>query len=884
MSYIGKAGRGWKIIRVFICSTFKDIGSERDYLVRFVFPKLRLELLKWRVHLLDIDLRWGVTEEQNTLEVCYEIIDECRPRMICILGDNYGSIVPGKDKSYTAMEIEHSLFGLTDVDQHEEYRFFYFRNHSSLETISVEDLENFSLLDRNPQSQQKLKELKSSIKEAGFDPRIYPARWDTDLKCFTDLEAFGSYVYKDLLWSVVDELGEEIPEPMDEPEQEIAAMEAFAEDRASRFIPGSREGLVNELISFAEADIGPNILAVVGEPGLGKSALLSRFFLDYNQTHQQDRVIGHFVGASIRSADLVGTLRRFCLELSSERDISEDIGKLVKRFAELAYEVTKTSRIVIIIDALDQMTEDINPLEMNWLPANLPPSLRIIVSSADEKAVENLKRMRNIKIQHLEPLSPDDQRAILKAFLNRYKKGMIDSEKEILLKKEESKNPLYLLVALEELRTLGTREDLSKCLQYFGGSIQSLFCWILKNRLSNDKTLRDDKGQLVGESLVRNFAAYLASSRYGLTQAEIVDLVDPGDKRGNVAALQRLLKPYLMYRGDRLDFYHDQLRQAARTLYLDSERTILAYHRKLADYFKKVPADHVDRLVEEYPYQLLLCRDQPALAGSLSNLGLFEFACNQGRIQEWIGYWRALSPRFDPNSWYAVACMEAEKKGTILKNGRLYQALGWFLLEMEIHKNGNEGNYDIAQMMFYKSLYIHQKAEGPNHPSLAEAINGMAIICSVKGENERAMTLWKQVLKMRASGLGKMHPKVAMTLNNIGLGYYRMGDWKSALCEYHAALKIYSLKEDLVYAASADVYNNIGLICKARKRPKEALESYKKALEIMDQFFELYSPNKATVLMNMGDAYEYMGDYIKSKDCFSRALEISQRDSAMRKM
>ena len=36
---------GWKVVRVFISSTFRDMQAERDHLVRFVFPKLREELL-----------------------------------------------------------------------------------------------------------------------------------------------------------------------------------------------------------------------------------------------------------------------------------------------------------------------------------------------------------------------------------------------------------------------------------------------------------------------------------------------------------------------------------------------------------------------------------------------------------------------------------------------------------------------------------------------------------------------------------------------------------------------------------------------------------------------------------------------------------------------
>ena len=57
----------WTTVRVFISSTFRDMHAERDWLVRFVFPKLREELVKYRIHLVDVDLRWGVTGDQDGL-------------------------------------------------------------------------------------------------------------------------------------------------------------------------------------------------------------------------------------------------------------------------------------------------------------------------------------------------------------------------------------------------------------------------------------------------------------------------------------------------------------------------------------------------------------------------------------------------------------------------------------------------------------------------------------------------------------------------------------------------------------------------------------------------------------------------------------------------
>ena len=60
--------------------------------MRFVFPRLREELLPRRIHLVDVDLRWGVIGDQDALEVCREVVDECRPRFLCILGGRYGSV------------------------------------------------------------------------------------------------------------------------------------------------------------------------------------------------------------------------------------------------------------------------------------------------------------------------------------------------------------------------------------------------------------------------------------------------------------------------------------------------------------------------------------------------------------------------------------------------------------------------------------------------------------------------------------------------------------------------------------------------------------------------------------------------------------------------
>ena len=84
----------WKTASVFISSTFNDMHSERDYLIKYVFPELAEKLEKRKIRLVDIDLRWGVTAEESrnnhALLKCLENIDECRPFFLCLIGQRRG--------------------------------------------------------------------------------------------------------------------------------------------------------------------------------------------------------------------------------------------------------------------------------------------------------------------------------------------------------------------------------------------------------------------------------------------------------------------------------------------------------------------------------------------------------------------------------------------------------------------------------------------------------------------------------------------------------------------------------------------------------------------------------------------------------------------------
>src|SRR6185295_7440490 len=142
----------WKTVRVFISSTFRDMHAERDYLVHDVFLELRERCARRQLHLIDVDLRWGVTEEEEkqgkVLEICLDEIERCRPFFIGLLGERYGSMPvnyalanekqsewlkgleseePGH--SVTALEIYYAVLRSPSMQTR---AFFYFRDPSFL--------------------------------------------------------------------------------------------------------------------------------------------------------------------------------------------------------------------------------------------------------------------------------------------------------------------------------------------------------------------------------------------------------------------------------------------------------------------------------------------------------------------------------------------------------------------------------------------------------------------------------------------------------------------------------------------------------------------------------------------------------------------------------
>jgi hypothetical protein len=395
----------WQTVRVFISSTFRDMHAERDHLVRVVFPELRERCAKRHLHLVDVDLRWGVTEEDaqrgKALEICLREIEDCRPFFLGLLGERYGWIPPCYDipdepqfdslrhlepgHSITAMEIYHGVLNNPEMRSH---AFFYFRDPAFIETLPAAQRPDFNAEDA--ESAEKLRRLKERIKASGLPVREGYRR--------EDLDDLGRLVLEGL-WSAIEAEYPEAGREADPLDAERAYHDFFIETRTGLFI-GQRH-LLARLHAYAAGNT-PGPMVVTGTPGCGKSALLARFVSQFRQlpsprysgergggegTHTERFMLYHFVGASPSSTDPRHMLLRLCAELARrfgfEDEIPQDYYELRVRFWQFCQRAAEREPWLLVLDALNQLEETYHAHDLDWLPAVVPPGLRLILSSLE---------------------------------------------------------------------------------------------------------------------------------------------------------------------------------------------------------------------------------------------------------------------------------------------------------------------------------------------------------------------------------------------------------------------------------------------------------------------------------------------------------------------
>lgn len=652
-----REANGWRDVYVFISSTFNDMHAERNYLVRRVFPELSQWCAKHRLRLRDIDLRWGITEEDSrenlrTVEICLNNIDRCRPFFLCFIGQRRGWVPTGGDIarqtfeafpklkdnigcSVTEMEVIHSLIDpmrrqdLADGDEVER-AFFYLRDDSYLKDIrrkSVSDVYTNASSGDPARDDSLLREFREeTIPATGRPCRHYSCRWDEsgstpELSAvkgappditrggLTDFRYNGKplsdTVIEDLKSAIAEryQISDEVRERT-ELDTELEEQSLFLYTAGEAFV--ERPGDLSPFDDYVRSD-STKPLILTAPAGMGKSSLLAHWIIsaDYRIYY---RFVGRSRGAASAYALVDSIWRQLYEEKKTDAEPPQNAAEALTGFKETLSEAAKEKKLVLVIDAVDQLPAGVN--DLYFLPQELPANVKLIVSvredadGADKYLVQAGSYAEIIKVRPLTEIA--DRGAMVEAYLSNYLKKLGAEQQKALVNAKGAENPLYLKVVLSELRIFGAYDALQSHIEEdFGDTPRSAFDAVLR-RLENDTTVSG----VPMKPLIMNVFGWLCHARGGMEPRDLAQmLVMYGVTQDETAALDtvyvllRQLRPFMTERELRADFFYDSFREACYRRYTAS-RSSEEWHRQIAGFLKTLPAGDPRRL-SELAYQLV---------------------------------------------------------------------------------------------------------------------------------------------------------------------------------------------------------------------------------------------------------------------------------------
>ncbi len=866
-----------RAIRVFISSTFRDMKQEREELVKRVFPQLRSMCDRRGVQWGAVDLRWGITDEQGAegkvLPICFSEIDGCRPFFIGMLGERYGWLpddLPREliekepwlsehpDCSVTELEILH---GVLNDKARCEHAFFYFRDPSHVDSIPeskrqdfIEGVTNWEIerygIDMAARRAENrgamLESLKERIRETGLPVR----------ENYKDPKHLGDLVLEDFtgLINRLYPLGTQL-DPL---ERDALEHEAYAQARFRIYIP--REKYYEQLNEHATSTGRP--LVILGESGAGKSALLANWASEYQEAHPDELFISHYIGATPYSSDWASMLRRIMGELGRRFDIQGEIptepDRLRTVFTQWLHMASASAgrtgeRVILVLDALNQLEDKDSALDLVWLPPYIPENIRLIVSTLPGRSFDALSK-RDWPALHVEPLDDEERRKLIRQYIGQYRKTLSEERIERIASSPQTMNPLYLRALLEELRIFGVHENLDRVIEHYisSKSVPELFEKVLK-RLE-----RDCEPEWPG--LIEDAMTFIWASRRGLSEEELLELLGAGGNplpRAQWIQFYTAVEKLIVSRSGFITFVHNYIREAIQHRYLPGEKERVNVREKLAGYI--ADKEICPRKIDELPWLLMEAGSWRQLHDLLSDPGFFTEAWDKNRF-EVKRYWSKLQASSE------LRLVDAFRR--MLDNPDDVPDKDVLLCVSDLLADTNHHS-EVLSLLQYLANYYRRAGDSKK---LADCLRDQARIYYNRGHLDGALALLKEQERISRE-FGDLDG-ISRSLGNQAIIHMKRGDYDSAM-ELH-------VEEERICRELGDsdgLYRCLGNQALIHKNRGELDKSMTLYMEVERLCRELGDPgglwrcmgNQASILKKRGD-YDRAIKLLKERERICREL------------
>nr|XP_006816361.1 PREDICTED: TPR repeat-containing protein DDB_G0287407-like [Saccoglossus kowalevskii] len=672
------------IVRVFFSSPFGGMEIEREELTKKYWPRLSSMCSRAGFEFVPVDLRWGITSEMSsnasTIEVCLKELDRS-DMIIGFFGQRYGWhgdnellqksfdvaitkypwLNEYRDKSVTELEFLHGHLN----NPGDRAACFYFRDKAyDDEMLAKYESENNEEESRKYQSitdgedaAQCLTELKKKVK-------------DTEDKCLQFVEEYPNpEAGAELMFEAIKNHLQTILKPLKkltEREEKLSLQNAYY---ASHLGVGANQEYIGGETYLKEVDrhvmkddenFADKPLLIVGDSGVGKTTLLSNWLHRHQQTHPDDIIAYHFVGCAPKTTSETDVLSRIVEDLKygykkkhnekyedekNENVKSEKPKTVLDYYRELQEVLSLINEngyhAVIIIDGVNKM-DDIGKTkkELYWLPKDIPKGVSLLISCLkDDISKTDEFNERQFDILSVEKLNTEQKEQMMQAILSLRGKELSSEQKLRLMNKEETENPLYLKILLQELVNFGDFFKLDDHIDYIlqANSTTELFMKILE-RLEKDFNSVDSEDNVVAKVM-----SCILVSRYGLSDQEIKSIINLPDQLWS--SIYFALEDFLIDREGIYGFAYDELSSAVKERYCHGNDNIDMVAAFFENKLKELGPDHrvniPSRIINELPWLLEKFGDQERLQNCLLHLAIFLTLFRNGSKYDLFGYWNS---------------------------------------------------------------------------------------------------------------------------------------------------------------------------------------------------------------------------------------------------
>ena len=310
-----------------------------------------------------------------------------------------------------------------------------------------------------------------------------------------------------------------------------------------------------------------------------------------------------FLGTTPHTSNIQELMVNLCQQISHctsmKWDEPEKYSDLVVAFHALLHKASAKHKLIILLDSIDQLALSYNALKLKWLPTELPPNVKLIVSTLDEgydllDTIKDRYAGKDLVCLEVKPFEQETGLVVINQWLRRLDRGMTNQQEEVVKRALSVCGlPLFARIMFDQVR---------RWKSYDTPTFESLETTVRGaiNKLYQQMEVK------FGKVLVKHCLSYLTASRHGLSETELEHILSLDDELLNKIykfwrpPIRRI--PPLMWTRVRAEidsyiversaddvlviyWYHRQFIMATKERYLADKEFSLYVHKIMAEFF-----------------------------------------------------------------------------------------------------------------------------------------------------------------------------------------------------------------------------------------------------------------------------------------------------------